>query len=106
MGPKNIYKDFGYENRTNVNFVKTARELSCIYTDDYIPEFIHYQQKPWATPYFNYSYNSRYLENRFSEWISTVSRMIQPYYGKSSNEELYFYNQHYAGGQFNLVTMD
>ena len=101
-GTENIYNDYDYENRTNVNFVKTARQLSCIYTDDYIPEFIHYQQKPWATPYFNYAYNSRFLENRFSEWISTVSRMIQPYYSKKSNEELYFYNQHYAGGQFKI----
>ena len=25
--------------------------------------------------------------------------MIQPYYSKSSNEELYWYDQHYAGGQ-------
>ncbi len=100
---ENIYNDYDYENRPNVNFVKTARELSCIYTDDYIPEFIHYQQKPWATPYFNYAYNSRFLEDRFSEWIRTVSRMIQPYYSKKSNEELYFYNQHYAGGQFNFV---
>jgi hypothetical protein len=102
-GTENIYNDYEYENRTNVNFVKTARELSCIHTDDYIPEFIHYQQKPWATPYFNYAYNSVFLENRFSEWISTVSRMIQPYYSKSSNEELYFYNQHYAGAQFKLA---
>ena len=41
-----LYLDYDYENRPNVNFVKTAKELSCVYTDDYIPEFIHYQQKP------------------------------------------------------------
>ena len=55
-----------------------------------------------ATPYFNDGYNSRSLENRFAEWISTVSRMIQPFYSKGSNQELYFYNQHYAGEQFRL----
>ena len=96
---KDTYERFNYESSDHVNFVKNARDISCRSNSDIIPEFIHYQQKPWATPVFNTGVNSNKLENIFKEWIDTVSIMIQPYYSKSSNEELYWYDQHYAGGQ-------
>ena len=102
---KDTYERFNYENSDHVNFVKNARDISCRSNSDIIPEFIHYQQKPWATPAFNTGVNSNKLEKYFfKEWIDTVSIMIQPYYSKSSNEELYWYDQHYAGDNIAFQT--
>ncbi|MAW06828.1 MAG: hypothetical protein CME61_00950 [Halobacteriovoraceae bacterium] len=97
---ENVYNQSGLGSNPTIRIVRSAKDLSCIHTDDYTPEFLHYQQKPWATNSTNENVSVHQLELEVKYWIDFVSRIMQPEYNERSNEELYEDNAHYAGSQF------